>query len=85
MTAKTSSRINPAINPVLDEIISPMRQPALRRISMLETRFQFLLIGMAVGAKRRSVTGTAYLVSLCSIEAVPLEEATTMIEYPDRF
>jgi hypothetical protein len=85
MTTKTRRRIYFGIYPVLEEIISSMREYPLRRIEMLQARFEFRFVRMTSGTKGRPMTGAAHRIRLRGIEPMVSDKTTTMIEDPNRF
>ena len=48
MTFQARGRIDPAVDPVLGQVIPTVRQRALRRILELVARLELFLVGMAV-------------------------------------
>jgi hypothetical protein len=59
VAAEAAGRIEPAVDPVLKDIVPAMGKPPIRRIRVLIAGFQSLLIGMAVGTKRDIVAHVA--------------------------
>ena len=51
MTGDTGSRVDFAVDLVLAQIITTMRQVTFRRIGILRARLNLLLVGMAVGTE----------------------------------
>jgi hypothetical protein len=85
MTAKTRRRVDTTINPVLHEIIPSVWRGPFGRIEILETRFEFSFVGMAIGAISRPMTGSTHQVILRGVEAVVSDKSTTMVENGNRF
>jgi len=85
MTAKTRRRVDTPINPVLHQIIPSVRQGPFGGIKMLEARFEFGFVGMAIGAKTRPMTGFTHQIILRGIEAVVSDKSTAMVKDGNRF
>ena len=57
MTLGTGSRIDPAIDLVLAQIVAAVRQRPLRGILVLVARLDLFLVGMAIGTERFLMAG----------------------------
>ena len=70
MTGETGRGIDPAVDLVLGEIISPVGQGPLRVVFKLVARFDLLLVRVAVGAEGFRMADLTGLLLLRSIELV---------------
>ena len=70
MAFHAGSRVDPTVDFMLIEIISPVRQKAFRIIFVLIARLQLVLVRMAVGAERFFVANFAGPALLFCVEAM---------------
>jgi hypothetical protein len=70
MTGETGRGIDPAVDLVLGQVISQVRQCSFRGIFELVARFELLFVRMAVGAEGFRMTDFAGLLLLRGIELV---------------
>lgn len=82
MAFDAGGRIDLAVNPVLEQIVTPMRQGALRRILVFVTRLNLFATGVAVIAEIFLVTRCTYLAVLCGKIFMPCIEVILMIQFP---
>src|SRR5574341_2384802 len=74
------SRVDPAVDPVLREIVSPVRHGPLRRVLVLVARLEFLLVRMAIGAEGLHVADLAGRFLLDRVELVAGREVLRMVK-----
>ena len=79
MALHARRRIDPAVDPVLVEVISAVRQGPLNGILVFIARLQFIPVRMAVRAEGLLVANSAGLGLLLREEAVPLHIITGMV------
>jgi hypothetical protein len=79
MTSHAGSRVDPAVDLMLVEIVPPVGQASFRRVFILVARLQFFLVRVAVGAKGLFMTDGAGLTLLLRIEPVPRREVARMV------
>jgi hypothetical protein len=80
VTPEAFGRLYPPVNPVLKEIVPPVREPPVWKIRMLDTRQQFIFISVAVRAERNPVARAAQTVGLRCVEPVPADKVITVVE-----
>ena len=70
VTGETRSRVDPAVDLVLGDIISPVRHGYIRGILILVARLDLFLVCVASGAERLRMAEQTSLLPLGSIELV---------------
>jgi hypothetical protein len=80
VASETGSRVYPAVDLVLRDIISPVGHFHFRFVLELVAGLQFFLIGMAVGAEGSSVAGFTNGLFLGGIESVLLRIIGGVVE-----
>jgi hypothetical protein len=80
MARKTRCGIDPAVDRVLGEIVSPVGDAPLGRILELIARLDFFFMRVAIGTEGLDVAQVAELSPLCCVELVARGKIRRMIE-----
>jgi hypothetical protein len=70
MTFNARNRINPAVNLMLVQVISPVRKVTLGNVAEFIAWLDILPVGVTVGTERFMMTGTAGLAGQRGIKAM---------------
>jgi hypothetical protein len=81
MTLNAGGRVNPAVYPVLAQVVTTVRQEPLGRFFILVARFDLFLVGVAIGAKGFLMTGIAgEFVLLCIVTMLLIKSGSIVFE-----